>query len=330
MPRGSASLLVLAGALFSMGIARTAHAAVPAARQPGASTPPVRVLTDEVGRRVSIRGKVHRIVTLSPDLTETIYALGLDNELVGDTDYCDTPPAAKLKPHVGSAREPSLEAVLALHPDLVLASGTINWLQTVQGLTRAGVPVYTAYPRTVRGMLTSFEHIADAVGNAPRGIALAANLRKRLDAVHERLRGSPKVRVLFVEWEDPLMTIGQNTFIADALQWAGAASVIHSKQNWPDIGLEEVLRLEPDYLIFPTGDDESRDARLAALRARPQWAALEPVKLGHVETVSHQIEIPSVELVDVIEKLARDLHPAAFAASNATKSCDGNSGPCAL
>ncbi|MFZ0432212.1 MAG: ABC transporter substrate-binding protein, partial [Candidatus Acidiferrales bacterium] len=83
-----------------------------------AQTAATRIITDEVGRRVAVPVDVRRIVTLAPDLTETIYALGLGAKLAGDTDYCDTPPEAKLKPHVGNAQNPSLEAILALHPDL--------------------------------------------------------------------------------------------------------------------------------------------------------------------------------------------------------------------
>lgn len=275
-----------------------------------------RVMTDEVGRHVRIPGDVHRIVTLSQDLTETIYALGLQDELVGDPEDCHMPAEAALKPHIGTAREPSLEAVIALHPDLVFASGTINWLQTVQGLTRAGLAVYTTYPHTVKEMLASFEHVADAAGAASKGAALAARLQKQLDSLQTRLTGAPPVRVLFVVWDDPLMTIGQDTFIADALRYAGAESVIASKQNWPQIGIEEVLRLQPDYIIFSSGHGGSNGDRLAELRVRPGWQALDAVKLGHVEIVSEEIEQPSAGLVGVIEQLARELHPSAFSVNS--------------
>src|SRR6201982_1317657 len=81
-----------------------------------AKTGSARVVTDETGRRVAIPADVKRVVTLAPNLTETIYALGLEERLAGDTDYCDTPPAAKLKPHVGGAQNPSLEAIVAATP----------------------------------------------------------------------------------------------------------------------------------------------------------------------------------------------------------------------
>ena len=104
-------------------------------------------VTDEVGRRVTIPPEVRRIVTLAPNLTETVYALGLEDRLAGDTDYCDTPPAAKSKPHVGNPQNPSLEAIVALHPDLVLATTSINRVETADALARLGIPVYTTDPQ---------------------------------------------------------------------------------------------------------------------------------------------------------------------------------------
>ena len=86
----------------------------------------MKFVTDETGRRMAIPFSVQHIVTLAPDLTETVYALGLEDKLVGDTTFCDTPPAAKLKPHVGSPQTPNLEAIVAMHPDLVLATTSIN------------------------------------------------------------------------------------------------------------------------------------------------------------------------------------------------------------
>ena len=99
-------------------------------------------------------------------------------------------------------------------------------------------------------MLESIARIAELMGAQTQGAALVAQLQARLDALAARLADLPLVHVLFVVWEDPLITIGQNTFIADALRWAGAESVILAKQNWPQISFEEVVRLQPDYIVF--------------------------------------------------------------------------------
>jgi iron complex transport system substrate-binding protein len=287
-----------------------------------------RVVTDEVGRTVSVPADVRRIVTLAPNLTETIYALGLEDRLAGDTNYCDTPPAAKSKPHIGSPVDPSLEAIVALHPDLVLATTSINRRQTVDALARLGIAVYSSDPRTVRGILDSIARMADLMGAAPQGAALVAQLQARLDALHARLGEGPPVNVLFVVWEDPLVTIGQNTFIADALRWAGARSVIQSKQNYPRISFEEVVRLEPDYIVLTADHEGAEESEGASLRARPEWNQIRAVQQGHVAVVGSGMDRPSPGLIDAIEHLAHELHPEAFAVKSAASNAPATE--CAL
>ena len=122
------------------------------------------------------------------------------------------------------------------------------------------------------------------------------------------------VHVLFVVWMDPLTTIGQNMFIADALRWAGAESVVLSRQNWPQISLEEVVRLQPEYIVFAGTHGESQATELADLRGRPVWRDLDAVRVGHVVNLNEEAIRPSPGLVDAIEQLARDVHPEAFTA----------------
>ena len=273
-------------------------------------------IIDEVGHHVKVPAEVKRIVTLAPDLAETVYSLGLGDRLVGDTNFSDTPPEAKSKPHVGNPQNPSLEAIAGLHPDLVLASGSINIEGTVDSLERLGIPVYTSDPHTVLEMLDSVARMSDIMGAGAQGRGLVTQLRQRLDALHSKLSERPLEHVLFVVWEEPLISIGQNTFIADALRWAGAESIISSDRNWPQISLEEVIRLQPDYLVF-TSDHEGAEAassfNLEDLRAQPIWKGLQAVQLGRVIDVDEEIVRPSPGLVGAIERLARQLHPEAFA-----------------
>jgi iron complex transport system substrate-binding protein len=280
--------------------------------QSAVKSPAGKIVTDETGRRVMVPAEVKRIVTLAPDLTETIYALGLEERLAGDTEICDTPPAARSKPHVGTPISPNLEAIVALHPDFVLATTSINRIQTVDTLRRLGIAVYTSDPHTVRGMLDSIAQIAELAGAGERGASVVAQLRGRLDALHTRLADFPLVHVLFVVWEDPLITVGQNTFIADALRWAGAESIIVSKQNWPRVGLEEVMRLQPEYIVLTSDHMKAEGNQSADLEKRPGWKELRAVELGHVAVIGEGVDRPSPGLIDAIEELAHVLHPDAF------------------
>jgi iron complex transport system substrate-binding protein len=280
-----------------------------------------RIVTDDLGRKVKMPAEVKRIISLAPNLTETVYALGLEDRLAGDTDLCDTPAEAKSKPHVGNPQSPSLEAIVALHPDLVLATTSINRLGTADALERMGIPVYTTDDdtHTVLAMLDSIGRMAELMGAQQQGMELVAKLRARLDALHARLNDSPPVHVLFVVWTDPLMTIGQNTFIADALRWAGAESVVLSKQNWPRLSVEEVVRLQPDYIVFTSDHGSAGPAELADLRSRPVWRNLDAVEMGHVVDMDEEALRPSPGLIAAIEQLARDVHPQAFAATSETR-----------
>jgi iron complex transport system substrate-binding protein len=306
----------VASALVSASAPAASAARFAASGERQAQAKDARVVIDEAGRRVAMPASVKRIVTLAPNLTETVYALGLGDKLAGDTDVCDTPAAAKQKPHVGNPQNPSLEAIALLHPDLVLATTSINRLETAVALERLGIPVYTSDPHTVRDMLDSIARMSELMGAGEQGTAVVAQLRARLDSLHARLEDRPMVHVLFVVWEQPLITIGQNTFIADALRWAGAESVVLSDRNWPQLSLEEVVRLQPDYLVFAGDHSDGGATELADLRARPVWRDLDAVTTGHVVDVSEEALRPSPGLVDAIEQLAHTLHPEAFAKEN--------------
>jgi iron complex transport system substrate-binding protein len=303
--------------LLRRGLVAAVAGALLAGATPGASSPQnaARVITDEVGRAITVPAKVNRIVSLAPNLTETVYALGLQERLVGDTNLCDTPEAAKSKPHVGDPENPNIEAIVALHPDLVLATTAGNRVETADALKNLGIPVYTSNPQSVLGMIQSTVHMADLMGASQRGAELTAQLRQRLDALHARLSERPMVHVLFIVWLEPLQSIGQSTFVADALRWAGAESVVTTNQSWPRISIEEVVRLQPEYIVFSQDDLGPGANEVADLRARPVWRDLDAVQLGHVVNISEGIERPSPDLVDVIEQLARVVHPEAFAAS---------------
>jgi len=303
--------------MFAALCALTACAAPAAFPAPAQLEQPVpkndspRAVTDDVGRRMRVPVEVKRIVTLAPNLTEEVYDLGLGDRLAGDTEWCDTPAEAKTKPHVGNPQNPSLEAIVALRPDVVLATTSINFIQTADALQQIGIPVYTSDSQTVRGMLASLARMAEVLGAKGQGSQLTARLEQRLDALSARLAERPLVHVLFVVWDQPLTTIGQNTFIADELRFAGAESVVLSDQSWPRLSLEEVVRLQPEYLIFASQHGDVA-VELKDLRKRPVWKDLNAVQVGHVVDIGEEAIRPAPGMVDAIEKLARQLHPEVF------------------
>ena len=282
-----------------------------------ASLPSRIEVKDETGRTVRIPQPVRRIVSLAPSVTETLFALGAGDRVVGDTDFCDYPLEAKQKTHIGGPVSPSIEAIAALHPDLVVATREINRPESVHALEQLGIAVYATDPQSVEQVFTSTDRLGDLLGAGSAGHMLTADLRRRLREIDRRLAGLPTKNVLMIVWLDPLMSVGRNTFLEDALRRAGAHSVIDSPQSWPTIGLEQVVRLQPDYLIISNDNARQVQRELTELQERPGWRQLEAVRKRRFVVVSEAMSHPSPRLVDGIEQLARALYPYAFAADAA-------------
>lgn len=318
--------LLAIGALAAFALGQTAHRPGQANEQNeriGISAPRATLtVTDGMGRRVKVPLRVRRVVSLAPNDTDILYALGAARKLAGVTDFALIPPGEPSKPSVGQPLEPSLEKIVSLKPDLVFADRSIDRQETVESLNRLGIPVYVTDAHSVEAMLASVRRIAKLIGMGPAGEKLVARLQGRLDGLRARLAGWPVKRVLFVVWEDPLITTGENTFIADALRWAGARSVVRVREDWPHISLEEVVHQQPDDLIFPATSSGAVGNIERVLRKRTGWRELQAVREDHVVIVSDAINRPSPDLVGAIEQLARELHPAAFA-SAATQQASG-------
>ena len=292
-------------------------AAVPSHAQSAtySSTEPsaFREVVDETGRSVRIPQPVRRIVSLAPNLTETIYALGLQDRLVGDTDQCDYPPDAQKKAKVGGGINPSVEVIASLHPDLVLMTKSYNRLDTVHSLEELKISSYATDPHTVVNILSSVKTLASILGVPDTGVSVADDMEKRLEDLQHRIAHLPPKRVLFVVWTQPLISTGQHTFLADALRHAGAVSIVNSSQDWPQVNLEEVAKLQPDFLVFAESQPGDASREVEKLATLPGWKIIHAVRDRHYAVISDAVNRPAPRIVSAIEELARQLHPKAFA-----------------
>jgi iron complex transport system substrate-binding protein len=293
--------------------------------QSSAGAPVDREVVDETGRTVRVPQPVLRIVSLAPSLTETVYALGLQERLVGDTDFCDYPPEAQKKTKVGGAINPSLEVIAHLKPDLVLVTKHLNTLDTVHSLDALGIASYATDPRTVDEIIASSKRLADVLGVPEAGAAVAEDLQRRLGVLQQKIGGLAPRKVLFVVWTDPLISVGRDTFIADALRLAGGVSIVDAKQDWPQVNLEEVARLQPEFLIFADSHSEKTPQNFDVLAARPAWRILDAVRKRNYAVISDAVNRPAPRIVSAIEDLAAKLHPEAFAEKTGAATMENNS-----
>ena len=267
-----------------------------------------RRVKDQTGRNVDVPDKPMRLVSLAPNITEIVYALGLGDELVGDTDYCDFPPQAKNKPHVGTMVNPSLERIVALKPDLALGTPDANRRETADKLERLGIPLYGVTASTLAGTLASIEDLGRILGRSSEARSLVAEMQGRIDRVQKRIAGQPKPKVLFVVWYRPLITVGPRTFIADVIRAAGGIPIGESlKGEWPRLTLEELLPQDPGVILLPKTESFSPSAK--EFQSLPGWKDLQAVKDQRMFLVSETIERPGPRLVDALEEVAGILHP---------------------
>jgi ABC-type Fe3+-hydroxamate transport system substrate-binding protein len=206
-----------------------------------------------------------------------------------------------------------LEQIVALHPDLVLMTKSLNRLETVHSLDNLGISSYATDPHTVDEIISSSKKLAGVLGSPEEGERIAVDMQRRLADLRRRIGALPPKRVLFAVWTEPLISIGKDTFIADAMRRAGAVSIVDSAQDWPQVNLEEVARLQPDFLVFAASHSETVPRDVEALANLPAWRIIDAVRNRRYAVISDAVNRPAPRIVAAIEDLARQLHPDAFA-----------------
>jgi iron complex transport system substrate-binding protein len=265
-------------------------------------------ITDDLGRRVTLPRVPGRIVSIAPSNTEILFALGLGERIVGVTDSCDYPAEAKNKPKVGAVQL-DYERIVALHPDLVVAVGSLQ-RQAVTKLSDLGITVLAVDPKSVDGVLRAISLIGRATGAEARASEVVRELSARMDRVLRKLSGvkeSDRPRVFVEIWNEPLMTAGKGTFIDELVFAAGGLNIARDAPGeWPEFSEEAVIERDPDVVILTNFN------RAEAL-ARPAWQGISAYKTGRVYEVNPDVLVrPGPRLVDGLETLAALLHPALF------------------
>jgi iron complex transport system substrate-binding protein len=265
-----------------------------------------RTLTDEMGRKVVVPDHPHRVICLMPNVTDTVFALGAGDDVVGISDYTKYPAAARTKPSVGDLIKPSIETILSLHPDLVIGFQPKGPMEVTDQLEHAGIPLFLVAPHGIAGIMHSVETIGMALNRTPQAEALVHSLQQRVDAVRARTTDQPAPRVFMPVWYDPITTIGKNAFITEIIAAAGGHSVTDDLQEeWPTISMEVVLDRAPDALLLIRGGKTT----LQVLENRPGWSNMSAVKERRAYYIDDRINLASPVAIDALEDLAKQFHP---------------------
>lgn len=258
-----------------------------------------------------------RIVSTAPSLTETLFALGLGNRVVGVTEFCRYPPEAAARPKIGTFIEPNLERILALKPDLVLV--VRNPVQLAENLQRLGLRAVEIPQETVAEVIASIREIGRLTGAEAQARLVASRVEAELDAVRRRAAGLPRKRVLFLIGRSPgtlqgMVGVGGGNFLDELIRLAGGENVLASSPiPYPRVSMEQILAADPD-VILDMGDFAHHEGRpMESGREFLQlWSAypmLRAVRQGAVRQVDSEVLIrPGPRVGEAARRLLKLIH----------------------
>ena len=256
--------------------------------------------------------KPKRIVSLAPSVTETLFALGAGEQLVGICTFCDFPHEVERIDRIGSYIAPNVEAIVAKAPDVVIGVPP-NSPEAVAALRRAGLRVVIVQVDTIEQIEAAMRTIAHEASRETEGEALLAEVQRQMAAVRARLDGAPQRRVLMVVGQNPLIAVGSGIFLNELITQAHGLNIAaDTNQQWPRLSLEVAVAKQPDVIIDGSmGSEEKDEAQLFGVWQNfPELPAVRNNRLYGRR--SYTLLRPGPRLAEGFEEIARLIHPERF------------------
>ena len=271
--------------------------------------PGARVVTDELGRKMTVRDDLKRIVSLAPSITEIIFALGREDLLKGVSRFSDFPAAAEKLPSVGSYVHLDLEKIVALRPDLCIGIKDGNPIAVVRKLERLGIPVYAVDPKDLEAVLETIIQLGRLLDADQKAQNIVSHMRTRMERVKALVATSPdKPRVFFQIGVSPIVSAGTQTYIHELIVMAGGRNLAEGPVPYPRYSREQVLGLSPDVMIITS---MARGGSFESVRKQwSKWSSMPAVRDNRILLLdSNLCDRPTPRLIDGLEQVSEAIHP---------------------
>ncbi len=267
------------------------------------TTVPMREIADDLGRSVKLPQKIERAISLAPNLTENIFAVGAGDRLVGVTTFCNFPPEAEKIQKVSDTQTPNMESVIALKPDVVFVSTASQLENFTKVLTDQNIAVFVTSPNNLEDVFKNLKTFGELFGTSEKAESLINELKNRVAKTEEKIKGKQKVKVFVQIDKDSLYTVGKESFITDLINRAGGESLTKDVATaYPKISKETALALNPDAIILSESPNN--------LEPNEVFKNSNAVKNGKVFKINADIiSRPSPRLVDALEQITNYLQP---------------------
>ena len=275
-----------------------------------------RVVTDQMGRKVKMPVDPQRVVSLSPSITENIFAINQEYRLKGITRFSDYPPETAGLPKVGSYTRLDIEKIVALKPDLCIALKDGNPKGIIDRLESLNIPVYATDPRNLNGVLDTILEIGVILNSKDKAQMLVDKLRARIDKVKSLVvTADNRPRVFFQIGITPIVSAGTNTFIHELITLAGGKNASEGLTPYPRFSREQVLGLSPEVFIITSMARGGGFEQMKAWWGR--WPDMPAVKNNRIYLMeSNLLDRATPRMVDGLELLLQHIHPEMFEEAN--------------
>lgn len=265
-------------------------------------------VVDDGGVTIRLAQPAKRIVSLAPHLTETLFAAGAGERIVGTVEYSEYPPAARRIARVGGYSRIDLERVVALQPDLIITWQSGNVAAHVDRLRGLGAPIYMSQPNQLADVAGEIERFGVLAGSSAVAHRAAESFRERLASLQKRYSKRPPVPTFYQIWKQPLMTVGRRQIISDVIRLCGGENVFGQLEAMaPTVDVEAVIAANPEAIVA-SGMDEARPEWLDDWK---RWTTVTAVARGNLFFVPPDlIQRHTPRLLDGAERLCQQLETA--------------------
>lgn len=260
-----------------------------------------REVRDDLGRSVQVPIEIKRAISLAPSLTEMVFAIGAGDKLVGVTTYCNYPAETATIEKVGDTQTPNIEKIIALRPQVVFVSTDSQLEAFMQTLAEQGIAVYVTNPKTLDEVFANMRRLGELFDDVDGAEKIVTSLSARARAVSDSKRGLDKPRLFIQISNEPLFTVGKDSFLTALVEQAGGVSVTKDvPSGYPKLSKETAAALDPDVILLSDSED-NREPNVALRDSKA-------VKNDRVFRINADIiSRPGPRLVDALEVIASKL-----------------------
>jgi iron complex transport system substrate-binding protein len=274
-------------------------------------------LIDDLGYTITLTEKPERIISLAPANTEILFALGLEDSVIGVTEYCNYPSETEDKEKIGSYTTPNIEKIVNLNPDLVLAAYG-NPTGTVEALKRFNLTVVGLNARNLDEILYNLRLVGEITGRSANASVLVADMVQRIEVIDERmsnLKDEERPKILHIIWHDPIWVAGKGTFEDELIKRSGGVNIA-PVEGYRALSLEKLIELNPDVIITPSGSGMGctlTNFCYEYIMGEPRLRTIEAVRTKRVYVINADIVCRAgPRIVDALEEMARITHPELY------------------